>query len=59
MTGNANTPRNVIFNGDCIDVMRSFDRGTVDFILTDPPYVTNFRDRHPRSVASMSGVAHS
>ncbi len=45
MTGNANTPRNVIFNGDCIDVMRSFDRGTVDFILTDPPYVTNFRDR--------------
>jgi DNA modification methylase len=52
MTGNANTPRNVIFNGDCIDVMRSFDRGTVDFILTDPPYVTNFRDRQGRTVAN-------
>jgi len=52
MTGNANTPRRVIFNGDCIDVMRFFDRGTVDFILTDPPYVTNFRDRQGRTVAN-------
>ncbi|MBB3810651.1 hypothetical protein [Pseudochelatococcus contaminans] len=40
MTGNANTPRNVILNADCIEAMRSFDRGAVDFILTDPPYVT-------------------
>jgi DNA modification methylase len=52
MTGNANTPRNVIFNADCIEAMRSFDRGAVDFILTDPPYVTRFRDRQGRTVAN-------
>ena len=52
MTGNANTPRNMIFNGDCIDVMRSFDRGAVDFILTDPPYLVNYRSRDGRKVAN-------
>ena len=41
MTGNANTPRNVIFNADCIQAMRSFERASVDFILTDPPYIVN------------------
>jgi len=52
MTSKAQAPRNVIFNGDCIDVMRSFDDGTVDFILTDPPYVTRYRDRQGRKVAN-------
>lgn len=52
MTNSTQNPRNVIFNGDCIDVMRSFDRASVDFILTDPPYVTNFRDRQGRTVAN-------
>ena len=52
MTSNSNAPRNVIFNGDCIDVMRAFDTGAVDFILTDPPYVTRYRDRQGRTVAN-------
>lgn len=52
MTDNSNSPRNVIINADCIDAMRSFDRGSVDFILTDPPYVTRFRDRQGRTVAN-------
>ena len=52
MTNSTQAPRNVIFNADCIDVMRSFDRATVDFILTDPPYVTRFRDRQGRTVAN-------
>ncbi|RWR27219.1 DNA methylase [Sinirhodobacter populi] len=52
MTDNANTPRNVILNADCIDAMRSFDRGSVDFILTDPPYLVNYRDRSGRKVAN-------
>jgi site-specific DNA-methyltransferase (adenine-specific) len=50
MTGNA--PRNLIFNGDCIDVMQAFDTGTVDMILTDPPYVTGYRDRSGRTVTN-------
>jgi|TARA_A100001391_G_scaffold65878_6_gene41533 site-specific DNA-methyltransferase (adenine-specific) len=52
MTGNANTPRNLVINANCIDAMRTFDRGSVDFILTDPPYVTRFRDRQGRTVAN-------
>ncbi|MBB3172889.1 putative methyltransferase [Endobacter medicaginis] len=45
MTTTAQAPRNVIFNGDCIDVMQAFDTGSVDFILTDPPYVTTATGR--------------
>ena len=47
-----NAPRNMIFNADCIDVMQAFDTGTVDMILTDPPYVTRYRDRSGRTVAN-------
>jgi site-specific DNA-methyltransferase (adenine-specific) len=49
LTDTANAPRNIIFNGDCIDVMQAFDTGSVDMILTDPPYVTNLL-REPQSV---------
>lgn len=52
MTGNTNTPRNLVINANCIDAMRTFNRGSVDFILTDPPYVTRFRDRQGRTVAN-------
>lgn len=53
MTTNTNgAPRNMIFNADCIDVMRSFERGSVDFILTDPPYITRYRSRDGRTVAN-------
>lgn len=45
MTAQENTPRNLVINGDCIEVMQAFGTGSVDFILTDPPYVTRFRDR--------------
>jgi site-specific DNA-methyltransferase (adenine-specific) len=49
---NSNTPRNVIFNADCIHVMHTLNTGTVDMILTDPPYVTRYRDRADRTVAN-------
>jgi site-specific DNA-methyltransferase (adenine-specific) len=52
MTSNAKAPRNVVFNADCTDVMQAFDTGAVDFILTDPPYVTRYRDRSGRTVAN-------
>ncbi|MAS14641.1 MAG: DNA methylase [Nitratireductor sp.] len=52
MTGNTDISRNVIFNADCIQAMRSFDRGSVNFILTDPPYLVNYRDRNGRKVAN-------
>ncbi|MFC0218855.1 hypothetical protein ACFFJ7_10680 [Pseudochelatococcus lubricantis] len=41
-----------IFNADCIQTMRSFDRGSVDFILIDPPYIVNYSGRDGRMVAN-------
>ena len=38
--------------GDCIDVMRAMPWASVDFILTDPPYLVNYRDRSGRRVAN-------
>ena len=32
--------------------MRSLPWASVDFILTDPPYLVNYRDRSGRSVAN-------
>lgn len=49
---NARTPRNTIFQGDCIATMRRFERGSVDFILTDPPYITHYRGRDGRTVVN-------
>lgn len=41
---------NSITHGDCIRVMRQMQANSVDFILTDPPYLVNFRDRTGRKL---------
>ena len=41
---------NSITQGDCIQVMRQMTANSVDFILTDPPYLVNYRDRSGRSI---------
>jgi len=41
---------NTIMQGDCINVMRKMPANSVDFILTDPPYLVNFRDRDGRTI---------
>ena len=41
---------NTITHGDCIQVMRQMPANSVDFILTDPPYLVNFRDRTGRTL---------
>lgn len=46
------TFQNTILNGDCIELMRKLDRASVDFILTDPPYITHYRGRDGRTVAN-------
>jgi len=43
---------NDITCGDCIEVMRRMPWASVDFILTDPPYLVNYRDRSGRSIAN-------
>ena len=41
---------NSIMQGDCIQVMRQMPANSVDFILADPPYLVNYRDRSGRSI---------
>jgi DNA modification methylase len=41
---------NTIMQGDCIQIMRQMPANSVDFILTDPPYLVNYRDRSGRSI---------
>jgi len=41
---------NTIVHGDCIQVMRQMPAHSADFILNDPPYLVNYRDRKGRSI---------
>jgi site-specific DNA-methyltransferase (adenine-specific) len=40
----------VVLQGDCVDVMRRIPSHSVDFVLTDPPYITRYRARDGKSV---------
>lgn len=42
--------RNTIINGDCVEVMKHIPTRSVDFILTDPPYLVNYKSRDGRKV---------
>ncbi len=44
------TLRNTIINGDCVNILPQLDAGSVDFILTDPPYVSRYKDREGRTI---------
>ncbi len=33
---------NKIYNGDCLDVMKTFPDNSIDTIITDPPYGLSF-----------------
>ncbi len=37
---------NTIVHGDCTQVKRQIPAQSVDSILTDPPYLVNFRAQH-------------
>ena len=41
---------NTIMQGACNQIMRQMPANSVDFILTDPPYLVNYRDRSGRSI---------
>ncbi len=45
---------NTITHGNCIDVMRQLPANSVDFILTDPPYMVSYKDRDGRSILNDS-----
>jgi site-specific DNA-methyltransferase (adenine-specific) len=49
-------PANCILCGDCVQVMRQLPARSVDFVLTDPPYLVNYCDRSGRSIQNDSNA---
>jgi DNA modification methylase len=48
---------NTVLQGDCIKVMRQLSSCTVDFVLTDPPYLAHYCSRDGRKVANDDDAA--
>lgn len=45
-------PASRVLCGDCVELMPTLPAASVDLVLTDPPYVCNYRDRSGRQVAN-------
>ncbi|MGY4303834.1 DNA modification methylase [Bradyrhizobium sp. USDA 4369] len=43
---------NTVAHGDCVEVMRRMPSASVDFILTDPPYLCRYRSRDGQTIAN-------
>jgi len=41
-----------VIQGDCKAVLQTMPSQSVDFVLTDPPYLVRYRDRSGRSIAN-------
>lgn len=50
-------PLNQIIEGDCAAVLKTLPANAIDLIVTDPPYLVNYRDRSGRTVANDGGKA--
>jgi adenine-specific DNA-methyltransferase len=48
------TGHNTIINGDCRHILPQLDAGSVDFVLTDPPYLVRYKDRSGRTIQNDS-----
>ncbi|MEW8051104.1 MAG: DNA methyltransferase [Candidatus Thiodiazotropha sp.] len=46
----AKLPLDKIIEGDCIELMRQMPAKSVDLVVTDPPYLVNYKDRFGRSI---------
>jgi site-specific DNA-methyltransferase (adenine-specific) len=50
-------PTDTLIHGDCLRVLPELAAGSVDFILTDPPYLVRYRPRDGRGVAGDDNAA--
>ena len=41
---------NTIINGDCRNILRTIPSASIDFVLTDPPYVGRYTSRDGRTI---------
>lgn len=46
---------NSVIHGDCIEVLSQLPEACIDFVLTDPPYLVNYRDRSGRTIQGDRG----
>lgn len=44
--------RNAILHGDCVQTMQRMPSASVDFILTDPPYLCRYRSRDGQTIVN-------
>jgi adenine-specific DNA-methyltransferase len=49
-TGSGKVPCNTIINGDCLNILPQLAAHSVDFVLTDPPYIARYKSRDGRTV---------
>ena len=50
-------PVNQIVQGDCVQVLKPCRTQSVDLVVTDPPYLVNYRDRSGRTVKNDTAAA--
>jgi site-specific DNA-methyltransferase (adenine-specific) len=51
------TLHNTVIHGDCIEVMQAMPARSVDFILTDPPYIAAYRSRDNQTLCNDDNAA--
>ncbi|HEV2297667.1 MAG TPA: DNA methyltransferase [Candidatus Acidoferrales bacterium] len=54
---NSGPQANAVLQGDCIEVMRQLRSCSVNFVLTDPPYLANYCSRDGRKVTNDGDAA--
>jgi site-specific DNA-methyltransferase (adenine-specific) len=57
MTELASPSRNAVLQGDCIHILRSIKAASVDFVLTDPPYLVRYQSRDGKRVHNDDNAA--
>ncbi|MCK1513038.1 DNA methylase [Bradyrhizobium sp. 190] len=52
MSSQTNNALNTVVHGDCVQVMRKLQTASVNFILTDPPYLCRYKSRSGQTIAN-------
>src|ERR1700730_1912062 len=47
-------PENQIVQGDSVQILKAFPSKSVNLVVTDPPYLVNYRDRSGRTITNDS-----
>jgi site-specific DNA-methyltransferase (adenine-specific) len=52
LTTNTAANLDTVLHGNCVEIMSGMQSGSVDFVITDPPYITRYCARDGRTVAN-------